>query len=232
MYKEDVTMCIVLKCGQPQCLHIEKKEARTLLNVNLTLVTADLPAFCLLRTMKQLLASILFCLVGMTGTAQSLRAGLEQDALPWITGGYYAGGFVGTQHLRARILTAYVHKPSLIVPKGFTNNTVTAWAFVGDYFLKEDWSGFWLSGGLVRWNSTIQSDTRIETAKYSQFLLNGSIGYQWLLGQHFYVSPWAGMHILIHGPTRITADGKSFKAPLLNPEASLKFGWYFGGKSH
>lgn len=154
-----------------------------------------------------------------------LSFGIEQDFLPYATGGYYAGAWVGKGHLRVRALTARVHKPDLIVKEGFTNNDVTAYALVGDYFLKEDWKGWWISTGLVRWNSSIQSDARLSTVHYNNTLLNGSIGYNIPFAKHFYLSPWAGMHLRIGGDQHFSVDGKEFTAPLLNPEASLKVGW-------
>ena len=156
-----------------------------------------------------------------------LSAGLELDFLPYATGGYFAGGWVGKGHVRLRALTARVHKPDLIVKKGFTNNNVTAYALVGDYFLKEDWKGWWAGTGLVYWKSSIQSDARLTTKHYENYLLNGSLGYHIPLSKNFYLSPWAGMHLRLGGDQHFTVDGKDFTAPLLNPEASLKFGWRF-----
>lgn len=156
-----------------------------------------------------------------------LSFGLEQDFLPYATGGYYAGAWVGKDHFRVRALTARVHKPDLIVKKGFTHNNVTAYALVADYFLKQDFNGWWVSTGLVRWNSSIQSDARLSTVHYKNNLLNGSIGYNIPLSKNFYLAPWAGMHLRIGGDKHFLVDGKDFSAPLLNPEASLKVGWRF-----
>ena len=161
-----------------------------------------------------------------------LSFGIEHDFLPYITGGYYAGVWVGKSHFRGRILMAHVHKPSFITPDGFTNNTVTAYAFVGDYFLKENWSGWWISGGLVLWNSSIQSDQQLSTVTYNNTMLNGSLGYQWKFYRNFYLSPWAGLHLRIGGAKTVTVDGKSFDTPILTPEASLKLGWYFNNYSN
>lgn len=179
---------------------------------------------------RSLLCLALATLLSLGASAQETRSpklsfGLEQDFLPYATGGYYAGAWVGKGHLRLRALTARVHKPDLIVKKGFTNNNVTAFALVGDYFLKEDWQGWWISTGLVRWNSSIQSEARLSTVHYKNTLLNGSIGYNIPLPKNFYLSPWAGVHLRISGDQHFPVDGKEFTSPLLNPEASLKVGW-------
>ncbi|MBS1505601.1 MAG: hypothetical protein JSS79_03040 [Bacteroidetes bacterium] len=156
-----------------------------------------------------------------------LSIGLEQDFLPYATGGYYAAAWVGKSQVRARALVAHVHKPSFIVPSGFTNNVVTAYALLGDYFLKSDFSGWSIGGGLVLWNSSIQSNLQQSTVSYNNTLLNGSLSYTWKFHKNFYLSPWAGLHLKIAGADHVTVDGSSFATPLFTPEASVKVGWYF-----
>jgi hypothetical protein len=157
--------------------------------------------------------------------------GLEQDFLPYATGGYYGAAWVGKSHVRARLLLAHVNKPSFIVPNGFTNNVVTAYALVGDYFIKSGFSGWYLSGGLVIWNSSIQSTLQQNTTSYQNTLMNGTLGYNWKFHKNFYLSPWAGLHLRLGGADRVTVDGSSFTTPLFTPEASLKLGWYFSNGS-
>jgi hypothetical protein len=183
--------------------------------------------FAMLRSLLwlPLLALLTSAASAQTTPSHKISVGLEQDVLPYATGGYYAGAWVGKGHLRVRALTARVHKPDLIVKKGFTHNNVTAYALVGDFFLKKDWQGWWVSTGLVRWNSSIQSDARLSTVHYKNYLLNGSMGYNIPLSKKFYLSPWAGMHLRIGGDKHFVVDGKDFTPPLLNPEASLKVGW-------
>lgn len=153
--------------------------------------------------------------------------GLEQDVLPYVTGGYFFAAWAGQGHIRGRTVMAYVKKPDWIIPDGFTNNEVRAYALLGDYFLKDGWSGWWIGGGLVYWDSKIQSDLKLSTVSYQNLLVNGSVGYSWKLGKHFYVSPWAGMHLRVGGATDVLVDGKNFEPPLFNPEASVKFGYWF-----
>ena len=174
-----------------------------------------------------LLSFCIFAFQTSQGQSNRLAGGVELDALPYITGGYYGGVWIGKSHLRGRALVARVYKPSFIIPDGFTNNTVTAYALVGDYFLKEDWKGWWISGGMVLWQSSIQSDLQLSTVSYDNVLLHGSIGFNWKFGRQFYISPWAGMNIRVGGAQTVTVDGKSFYTLIVNPEASLKIGWYF-----
>ena len=153
--------------------------------------------------------------------------GIEQDALPYLRGGYFAGVWAGKGHVRGRALLARVHKPDFVLPDGFTNNRTTAYAVLADYFLQQDWKGWWIGGGLVYWDNSIQTDRKIMTANYNNTLLNGSIGYNWKFYRHFYLSPWAGLSLRIGGAQKLTVDNQHFTPPLLNPEASLKLGWHF-----
>ena len=183
--------------------------------------------------MKQLLLLIVFfsvllnCAQAQETPRKRFTVGLEQDVLPYATGGYFAGLWAGKGHVRVRTILARVNKPDFIVKENFTNNKVKAYAVLADYFLKENWKGWWAGTGLVYWKSSIQSETRLQTVHYQNVLLNGSIGYNWKLYRNFYVSPWAGMHLRVGGDQKVTADGKSFETPLLNPEASVKVGWHF-----
>jgi hypothetical protein len=167
------------------------------------------------------------CLCAQPNDRPPVNFGLELDALPYLTGGYFAAAWAGKQHWRLRLLTAGVNKPDWSTPAGFTNHHITAYAAVVDYFLKPEWNGWWIGGGPVYWSSTIQTDAKLQTAQFKNLLLNGSIGYNLRLPGHFYLSPWAGLSIRVAGDTDVPVDNTTFTLPLFNPEASLKLGWYF-----
>lgn len=160
-------------------------------------------------------------------TVNSFHAGLELDALPYATGGWFAAAWAGNEQWRIRLLTASVKKPDFTTRNGFSNHRIRAYAVVADYSLKKDWEGIWLGGGLVLWNSTIQTDARLQTAAFTNYLLNGSAGYNLKLHQHIYLSPWAGLSIRAAGKKNVLVDNKQYILPLLNPEASLKIGFWF-----
>jgi len=160
-------------------------------------------------------------------SSKKINLGIEQDILPYATGGHFACIWGGKNHVRVRALTARVHKPDFIIKEGFTNNDVTAYALTADYFLKQNWKGWWFAGGLVYWKSSIETDSKTGISYYENWLLNGSIGYNITLYKHFYVSPWCGLNILVGGDRDVAVDDKVFTPPLLNPEASVKFGIYF-----
>jgi hypothetical protein len=179
----------------------------------------------MLRTIVMAFA-FLCCMNSQSQTVESkkMNAGIEVDVLPYITGGYFGAAWLGKNHIRGRVLTAYVNKPYIFVKEGFTNNKVTAYTLLADYFLKENWKGWWAGTGIVYWKSSIQTDQKSATAHFENWFLNGSIGYNFGLGKNFYVSPWAGMHIRIAGDQSVKVDDKIYTPPLLNPEASVKLG--------
>lgn len=159
--------------------------------------------------------------------SKKLDAGLELDVLPYATGGYFGAAWMGKGLWRVRALTAYVKKPDWSTKNGFANHQIHAYALVVDRFLKKDWKGWWAGAGLVYWNSSIQADTKINTATFNNLLANGSVGYHFTINKHFYLSPWASLNFKLAGDKNISVDSKIYNLPFINPEASLKLGYRF-----
>jgi hypothetical protein len=158
---------------------------------------------------------------------KKVQFGVELDVLPYVTGGYFGAGWIGKDLWRLRILTAYVKKPDWSTKKEFSNHQIEAYALVVDRFLEKNWKGWWAGTGLVYWHSTIQTNAKIQTANFNNLLINGSLGYHVNLFKHCYLSPWASLNLRVAGNTNVPVDDKSYSLPLINPEASLKFGYYF-----
>ncbi|MFN5134574.1 MAG: hypothetical protein ACK5DG_04595 [Chitinophagaceae bacterium] len=182
--------------------------------------------------MKYKLIIILFCLTMCLHTAaqqqsKKVEAGIELDVLPYATGGWFAAAWAGKYQWRMRVLTASVNKPNFTTKTGFTNHHINAYAVLADRFLKKGWKVWWLGGGIVLWNSSIQTDAKLQTAKFTNFLLNGSAGYNITLHKKIYLSPWAGLSMRVSGSTNVAVDNKLYTLPFFNPEASLKFGIWF-----
>lgn len=156
-----------------------------------------------------------------------IKFGLELDFLPYATGGYFGGAWIGKDVWRLRALTAFVKKPDWSTEKDFSNHQVHAYALLVDRFLNKDWKGWWIGAGPVFWNSTIQTDAKVQTAKFNNFLLNGSLGYNFTLYKHLYLSPWGSLSLRIAGDKNVAVDNKRFTLPIINPEASVKVGYYF-----
>ena len=182
--------------------------------------------------MKKLLLLLLSLLPLLSTHAQSngpdrLQFGLELDALPYATGGYFGAAWVGKDLWRMRALTAFVKKPDWSTKSDFSNHRVHAYALLADRFLKKGWKGWWAGAGLVYWNSTIQTEARQQTAHFKNLLINGSLGYNLTVYKRLYVSPWGSLNLRVAGDKNVVVDDKRFTLPVLNPEASLKFGYSF-----
>ncbi len=176
---------------------------------------------------------LLTCLAAGYLTAQTtppparLAAGLELDFLPYATGGYFGAAWVGKGHWRGRCIVAKATKPDFLLPDGYSHNTIRAYAVLADYFPRLEFSGWWLAGGFVYWDASIRLDTPAETRPYKSYLASAGAGYNWKFYRHFYLSPWAGLHVRVAGDDSVDFQTRPFKPPLFNPEGSLKVGWYF-----
>ncbi|MFN8264881.1 MAG: hypothetical protein U0T11_02355 [Chitinophagaceae bacterium] len=174
------------------------------------------------------LVAVLGCFMLMAQTpVKKVSFGAEVDALPFATGGYLGAVWAGKDHFRIRVLNAEVNKPDWSTTKGFANHHVNAYAVVADYFLKNNWKGWWMGAGLVYWKSSIQTDALLQRARFSNYLLNGSIGYNINLYKQLYLSPWGGLSLRAAGDKNVAVDTKTYTLPFFNPEASLKLGIRF-----
>lgn len=170
-----------------------------------------------------------FWCFGATAQTSSpkISFGAEVDALPFATGGYLGAVWAGKDHFRIRLLNAEVNKPDWSTTKGFANHHVNAYAVVADYFLKDNWKGWWLGAGVVYWKSSIQTDAVLQRARFSNYLLNGSLGYNIIVHKKIYLSPWGGLSLRAAGDKNVAVDSKTYTLPFFNPEASLKLGISF-----
>lgn len=95
----------------------------------------------MMRTFLAILCITILNAANAQSGTKKFSIGVEQDLLPYATGGYFGGIWAGKEHIRGRALVARVHKPDFVIKKGFSNNNVTAYALLADYFLKDNWNG-------------------------------------------------------------------------------------------
>lgn len=158
---------------------------------------------------------------------QKSIVGVELDALPFVTGGYFGAVAAGRNHWRVRGLYTKVNMPDWFIKEGFKNHQINSFAIIYDRFIKSEWKGWWIGGGPVFWNSNIQNKTNFQNSSLNNVLLNGSLGYNFFLGKRIYISPWAGMSVRVSGDKDVSVGGAAFTIPLLNPETSFKLGYKF-----
>lgn len=184
--------------------------------------------------MKWLIPLIFLLLPGMTfcqrekePVRSSFTGGMEVDALPFITGGYYLSVWGGYRHFRYRIVLTEVNTPSFLVPKDFANNQVEVYAFVTDYFFKREFKGFWIGTGIEWWKGEITTHDNSAKGTYDNYVYTIGGGYVWKFYRNFYLNPWLGGHLRIGGDTRAQTGDQVFHPRLFTPEVSIKLGWHF-----
>ena len=153
--------------------------------------------------------------------------GFELDALPYLTGGYYGSVWVGHNHFRYRAIVTKLETPDFFVKDGFTNNEIQAYTVIVDYFFKNDFKGWWIGAGLEYWDSKIQTDAKLETAKYNNTMFTVGGGYVWKFYNNFYLNLWVAGHLRLAGDNEVLLDNSTFKTSLFTPEFSIKVGWHF-----
>lgn len=181
----------------------------------------------------KLIVLILGCLLTTAIFAQEktaenkFTAGFELDALPYATGGYFGAFWAGQGHWRGRLIVARATKPEFLLPDGYSDNHIRAYALLADYFFQPDFRGWWLAAGLVHWDAEIRYDPDRRSGAYKSYLLSGGAGYNWKFYRNFYLSPWVGLHVRIAGDDHVAFPTGTYKPPMFNPEGSLKVGWHF-----
>jgi len=174
-----------------------------------------------------LLLSVFLSAQEQDSTNKHFSVGIEQDILPYIFNGNFSCFWVGYDHFRLRGIKAKVTKPDFVLAKGFTKNRVDAYAVLIDYFPNTDFSEYWGTVGLVYWDGWIEDKNTNFSKQFDSFLLSFGAGYNWKFYQNFYLSPWAAVHVRVGGPSKVPVGNSVFEPPILNPEGSLKIGWYF-----
>ena len=124
------------------------------------------------------------------GAAKDLTIGFEADALPYITGGYYGSVWAGHNHVRYRAIISRINIPGFIIKSGFENNRIDAYAALADYFFKPALKGWWIGGGVEYWKGEIQTNAKIQTARYDNGIFTLGTGYIWRFYKNFYLNPW------------------------------------------
>ncbi len=155
--------------------------------------------------------------------------GMELDALPFATGGYYVSGWAGKGPLRIRGVYSDVTVPNLVVPDGFNDWKLTAAALIVDYFpkWKGSYEGPWVGAGIEQWDSSIRPDGSIVRGDFRGNVLTVGGGYVYRFNEHLYINPWIAGHLRSGGDSRVIIDGKELNVPDFSPELSVKLGWSF-----
>jgi len=153
--------------------------------------------------------------------------GFELDALPYLSGGYYASAWLGRERVRIRPVYTKTTLPGFIVPDGFANADLEVYALIADYFFADDFRGFWLGAGAEYWKNSVENSANGGVARWHNTIATVGGGYLWYFAGNFYLNPWAAGHAVVGGPMRVTVGGAAYNPSRVTPEVSLKIGWHF-----
>jgi hypothetical protein len=159
--------------------------------------------------------------------ASSAAFGLELDALPYISGGYYGSVWYGFDHFRIRGVVTKTSVPEFILPEDYKNNRLKVFAFIVDYFPQLEFQGWWIGSGIEKWNATIEHEDESVAPSYSNTVFTIGGGYVWKFHKNFYLNPWGAAHVIITGAKEVAVGVHIYKPAVFTGEVSLKVGWHF-----
>jgi hypothetical protein len=158
----------------------------------------------------------------------AITVGFEIDALPFLMKGYYGSVWVGLnkQNLRLRPVYAKSNIPDFMLEEDIKRNTVNAFAFIADYFFKDNFEGIWIGTGFEYWDNEIENNMGV-SATYESWVYTLGGGYVWKFWGYMYLNPWIAGHIRTGGDSEISIGDAIYKPLSFTPEISLKLGWHF-----
>lgn len=160
------------------------------------------------------------------GTKET-TVGVELDALPYLSGGWYGSAWVGRGRVRIRPVVASTELPSFLVEEGFSDAKVEACALIVDWFFRDGFRGFWVGAGAEHWKNGVTNAANGVRAEWNNTVATVGGGYVWKISGNLYVNPWVAGHLVVGGPTSVTAGGATYHPKRFSPEASVKLGWHF-----
>ena len=159
--------------------------------------------------------------------------GVAIDLLPPVmsaaTGnfGYSAQLWYGYKKFRVRgVIAGFTMPDKLMGNDDFTNLETTATALIFDYFLKNNFKGWWFGTGIELWNNTITSNIDNQDYDFKDYVATAGSGYIFKVYKNFYVEPWGALHYVLNDE-KVTVGETEYKTKKFQGEVSLKIGWHF-----
>lgn len=166
-----------------------------------------------------------------SSSAEASRFGFESDLYAWVSGGYHASAWFGTERVRVRAIRAVFYSPELTVPDGFERLRNEAWEFFVDVAWRppgQRFEGFWSGVGLELYYRRVRSSSSGDEKDFEALEPALRAGYIWRpFNAGFYINPWVGVNIRVDGEGSVPFDDRTYSAPRVVPLASVKLGWQF-----
>ena len=154
--------------------------------------------------------------------------GVELDAFPYLTGGWYGSLWIGYRQIRLRGVLAESYPGSIVTDEGFRDLRIRAAAALVDWFpfnAPGTYEGVWFGAGVEWWRNRVTNEANNRAGTFNSTMATLGGGYVWKFYQHFYVNPWAAAHVQATGGNA-TIAGSEYQAPSILPEVSVKLGWH------
>ncbi len=159
--------------------------------------------------------------------------GVSIDLLPPIMSatngnfGYSAQLWYGYKKIRVRgVIAGFTMPDKLMGNDDFQDLNTIATALIFDYFLKNNFKGWWFGAGTEMWNNNITSKTDTWDYTFNDYVATAGSGYIFKVYKNFYVEPWGALHYVMNDE-KVTVGATEYKTKKFQGEVSLKVGWHF-----
>ncbi|HBZ65749.1 MAG TPA: hypothetical protein DEO70_02855 [Bacteroidales bacterium] len=141
--------------------------------------------------------------------------------------GYSAQLWYGYKKFRVRgVIAGFTMPDKLMGNDDFKNLHTTATALIFDYFLKNNFRGWWFGAGFEMWDNTITMKLNNQDYGFKDYVATAGSGYIFKVYKNFYVEPWGALHYVLNDE-KVTFGETSYKTKKFQGEVSLKVGWHF-----
>lgn len=159
--------------------------------------------------------------------------GMAIDLLPPVmsatTGnyGYSVQLWYGYKKFRVRgVIAGFTMPDKLMGNDDFANLQTSATALIFDYFLKNNFKGWWFGTGIEMWDNTINIKIDNNTHSFNDFVATAGCGYIFKVYKNFYVEPWGAVHCVLNNE-KVIVGAIEYSTKRFQGEVSLKVGWHF-----
>lgn len=156
--------------------------------------------------------------------------GLELDALPYISGGYYGSVWGKIDNFRIRPVITELTQPEFVVDNNYKELKTKAYALLVDYVFSTDGNidnKFWVGTGIEYWDNSIMEKSSGIKKSFANFYYTLGGGYIYKFWNNFYINPWIAFHVKIAGDSKVNFVNNNYSPSAFVPEGSIKIGYEF-----
>jgi len=153
--------------------------------------------------------------------------GLEVDALPFATGGYNGSIWYGHNKVRLRGFFAKINTPRVFLRDGFERDSLRVYALNVEYFIENNFKGFWFATGVQYWKGSVGHKNEIKRGEYEYIRVPLSFGYVWKFFPNLYLNSWGGFYFFVLGDKKAQVGNRPVFFDEVVPIISVALGWHF-----